>query len=162
MPFDIATLLRQCAATNLEQAHRHPGPHLGQLDRLPARAHKHVVPHLDAIGQVLKRHDAATDFLVRGRGLARGKQMLKDLHHPLAERSVEVVEYEVRVRLRDSAARGRGKVMAEEDVVEGKRGRGSVRKVRDCERCGGTAVFVQQKQVRESCRIGTLDQGRKD
>lgn len=120
------------------------------------------MPHLDAIGQVLKRHDAAADFLVRGRGLAGGKQMFKDLHHPLAERSIEVVEDEVGVRLRDSTARGRGKVMAEEDVMEGKGGRGSVREVRDCERCGGTAVFVQQKQVRESGGIGTLDQGREN
>ena len=73
MPFDITALLRQCAPTNLEQAHRHPGAHLGQFNRLPARAHKDMMPHLDAVGQVLKRHDAATDFLIRGRGLARGK-----------------------------------------------------------------------------------------
>lgn len=104
MPFDITALLRQRAAANLEQAHRHPRPHLGQLDRLPARAHKHVMSHLDTVGEVLKRHNAATDFLIRGRGFARGKQMLKYLHHTFAERGAEVVEYEVRVGFRDGAA----------------------------------------------------------
>lgn len=97
MPFDITALLRQRATTNLKQAHRHPGAHLSQLDRLPARPYKHMVPHLDAVGDVLKSHNAAANFLIRGRGLARRKQMFKDLHHTFAERSVEVVEYEVRV-----------------------------------------------------------------
>lgn len=55
------------------------------------------MPHFDAIGQVLESHDAATDFLIRGRGLARGEQMLKDLNYTFPERGVEIVEYEVRV-----------------------------------------------------------------
>lgn len=52
--------------------------------------------------------------------------------------------------------------MAEENVVEGKRGSGAMREVRDCERGGGAAMFVQQKQVRESSRISTRHQGRED
>lgn len=129
MPFDVTALLCQCATTNFEQAHRHPGPHLGQLDRLPARADKDVMPHFDAVGQVLKRHDPATDFLIRGRSFARGKQMLQDLHHTFAQRGVEVVEYEMRIGFRDCSARRRGQVVAEENVVEGKRRRGAVRQM---------------------------------
>lgn len=160
MPFNITALLCQCAAANLEQAHRHPGPHLGQFDRLPARAHKHVMSHFNAVGQILKRHDTATDFLTGSRGFAWGEQMLKDLHYTFAERGVEVVEYEVRVRFRDSAAGGRWQVMTEENVMEGKGGRGAVGEVRDCERGGGAAVFVQQEQVCESGGVGTRDQRR--
>ena len=69
--------------------------------------------------------------------------MLDDLHHSMSERGVEIVEYEMRIRLGDSATRRRGEIMAEENVVEGKGGRGAMREVRDCERGGGAAMFVQ-------------------
>lgn len=47
--------------------------------------------------------------------------------------------------------------MTEENVVEGKGGRGAMREVRDCESGGGAAVLVQQEQVRKSGGIGTRD-----
>lgn len=88
--------------------------------------------------------------------------MLQDRRDPLAERGREVLEDEVRVGLRDGAARGGGQVVAQEDVVQGEGGRGAVRQVGDGERGRGPPVLVQEDHVRDLVRLGAVDQVRED
>ena len=120
MPLDIALLFRQRAGADLKQTHRHARPHLGQLDALPARAHKHVMPHLDAILDVLERHHAIAHLgaaaAARDR-LARGEDVLEDLHDAGSQGRAESFEDEVRVGFGDGAARRGGQVVPQQDVV---------------------------------------------
>lgn len=53
--------------------------------------------------------------------------MLENLDDSLAERRVKVFENEMRIRLADSAFTGTGKVVPEEDVMEGERRSWAVR-----------------------------------
>lgn len=154
MPFRIAVLVGQGAASDLKEAHRHARPDLGQLDALPACPHKHMMADLDAILDVLERHHAAADLGV-GRGrLARGEHVLEDLHDALAERGGEVLEDQMRVGFRDGAARRAGEVVAEQHVVQAKGGGGPVGEMRDGERRRGAAVLMQQEQIGERAGVG--------
>ena len=70
MPFHIAVLILQRASPDFKQPHRHPRPHLSQLDALVARLHEDVVPDLDAVFDILERDDSTSDFVVGRDGFA--------------------------------------------------------------------------------------------
>lgn len=116
------------------------------------------MPHLDAVLYVLERDYPATEFFRRSRALVWWEQVLQDLDDAFSEFGVEVVEDEVRVAFADCAAGGIGDVVAERDVVEGERGCGPVREVRDCERGGGPAVFVEEDCVGQTAGYAAFDQ----
>ena len=128
MPLDVAVLVLQGAASDLEQAHRHPGTDLCELDALVARLDKDVVADLDAVVNVLERHHPAAEIRA---GLPRREQVLQDLDDALAEGRGEAFEDEMGVALADGAARGVWNIGAEDDVVQRERGRGPVGEMRD-------------------------------
>ena len=165
MPLHIPLLLLHRAAPDLKQSHRHPRPHLRQLDLLVARFHKDVVSDLNAILPIHKSHDATPQLLARRRRrhrLSGRKQVFEDLHDALPERGAEALEDEVRVRLTDGPTRGGGEVVAQLDVVQGEGGGGPVREVRDRQRGGDAAVLVQDAQVAQPGRVRARDQVRQD
>lgn len=155
VPLDVAVLVLEGAGPDLEQAHRHAGADLCQLDALVARLYKDVVADLYAVVDVFEGDDAGTEF---GRGLARGEQVLQDLYDAAAQGRGEAFEDEVRVALADGAALGVGDVGAQHHVVQREAGGGAVGEVADCH-CGGrAAVFVDQDHVAEARALGRADE----
>ena len=64
-----------------------------------------MMPHFDTIIDVLKCHDTAADLLVAGGRFTGWEEMLEDLNDTFPKGSVEVLEDQVRVGLRDCTTR---------------------------------------------------------
>lgn len=88
--------------------------------------------------------------------------MLQNFDDALAETGAETFEDEMRVGFADGAFVCVGDVAPEEDVVQRERGRGTVREMRDCERGGRAAVFVQEDDIAESICLSAFHQVRQD
>ena len=119
------------------------------------------MPHLDTILDILKRHHPRPQLPARRprrHPLPRRKQVFQNVHHPHPQRGAEPLEDQVRVAFRHGAARGARDVLAQHHVGQGEGGRGPVRQVRDGERGGRAAVFVQQQDVRQSGGGGGADE----
>lgn len=139
-PLNLPTaILLQRATLDLETSHRHPRPDLGQLDILVTRLHKDVVPHLDAVLDILERDNPVPDPV---RAVPGREDVLQNLDDAFAEFGLEAFEDEVWVGFGNGAAGGVGNVGAQDDVVQGKRGRGAVGEMRDRQRGWGASVFV--------------------
>lgn len=68
--------------------------------------------HLDAVLDILERHDAIAHLGAARGGLSRGEDVLEDLHDAFSERGAEPFEDEMRVGFRDRAAGCSGEVVA--------------------------------------------------
>jgi len=74
-PLHIAILILQRPTPNLKTPHRHPRPHLRQLDTLISCLHKHMMADLDAILDVLERHHSAAQLRLVGDGFSGWEDM---------------------------------------------------------------------------------------
>lgn len=73
--------------------------------------------------------------------------MFQNLAHPRPEPGSEAFEDQMRIGLRDCAARAVGDIMAQDDIVQGERSRGPMGEVRYGQSGGCAAVFVEEDQV---------------
>lgn len=91
-PFGITSFALQCSTPDLKASHRHPRPDLRELHALISRSHKNMMSYLNAILDVLERHDSIADLLVAGGRVARWKNMFENLDHALSKRGGKVFE----------------------------------------------------------------------
>ena len=118
MPFVVAVLVLQRAASDFKQSHGHSRPNLSELDTLIASTHKDMVSYFDAVLDILEGHNPAAHLLV-GRGrLSRWEEVLHNLHHSLAKWGIEVLEYQVRIGLADCAFARIREIVSKKNVVQ--------------------------------------------
>lgn len=117
MPLHIPILILQRTTPNLEQPHRHPRSHFRQLDTLVAGLHENMVSNLDAIFDILERHNPASNLSIGRDGFPGRKQVLQNLAHPRPEPRGEAFEDQMWIGLGDRAACAVGDVVAQNDIV---------------------------------------------
>ncbi len=76
-----------------------------------------MMPHLDTILNVFKRNDPIPNLLIRYRCVPRREEVFEDLADAFSEGGGEAFEKQVWVGFGDCAARGRGEIVAQQDVV---------------------------------------------
>ena len=100
------------------------------------------MPYLNAVLNIFESNHPIANLLICGCCFSRWEKVFKDLADAFTERAGEAFEDQMWVRFGDCPTAGRGKVVAQEDIVQGEGGGGAVGKVGDCQGGGGTAVFV--------------------
>lgn len=117
VPFDVAILVLKGSAANLKHAHGHTRPNLRELYTVISRAHENMVTHLNAVIDVLERHNSVADLVFTGDGFPRREDVFQDLDHSCAQRCIEPVENEMRVGFADSSPDAARYIVSQNDIV---------------------------------------------
>ena len=148
---NITVLVLQRPTSDLKQSHSHPWPNLGQFDALITSHDKDMMAHLDTILDILER-DYPTAYLPGP--FSRRKKMFQDLRDPFSQPTLEPVEDEMGITLRDRPACRPRDIMTQHDVMQRERGRRSMGKMGDGQRRRRPPVFMQENDIREPRRHG--------